>query len=299
MWLIDTLATGFGLPAPQQFDDARAWPNRSLALAFTPTAARSWSTQGWRTIPVGSTFASTVEAVVSCARELGVDVDPSIAMRRAVGLVIAAHGVKSAPHVSRDGRAVSWLDQRIAVVLPGGAVGPLRKAGFSVFNVGAGTVDDALTHLRATALALLAAASSSEATNPSSHEQRLMKSMLAAGLPAPMRGLRLLRDDGSVYSQPDFAWPDARLIVDLDGWYFHAADALDIILQHSTADAAQTALRLADRVRFDQDARKRRQAAVEGWTVLTVSDIEIDRDGPQPSVRQIIHVYQRLVASTN
>lgn len=243
---------------------------------------------GWQVEPVPATFADIVSKLAAAG---GHSSDPQM-LARAVTAILDRMAVTDIPKVSADGRLLRWDDAQVVIVASGRAP---TLDGYTVHSLG-GQLARALTQLRAAALNLLAAASRHEATNPSSHEARVAKALLAIGLPPPARDLKLRRNGGtgSVYSQPDFAWPEVRLLLDLDGWYFHAATALDILLTGADADGARKALISADRTRLEKDASKRRMAAVDGWTVMTCTDVEIDRDGTERIARDVAAVYRRL-----
>jgi very-short-patch-repair endonuclease len=80
-------------------------------------------------------------------------------------------------------------------------------------------------------------------------EDRLLAQVKAAGLPVPERELRVLA--GRRF-RIDFAWPAARLAVEVDGGAFVGG-------RHTRG------------IGFTQDAEKSNLLALEGWRVLHVT----------------------------
>jgi hypothetical protein len=52
-------------------------------------------------------------------------------------------------------------------------------------------------------------------------EERMMELVDAAGLPRPRTDLYIDPGDGELLIQPDFYWPEHRLVVETDGWHVH------------------------------------------------------------------------------
>lgn len=257
----------------------------------TPAAIMRHREAGWTVVPLPASFPDLIGVLFAGTPHAA---DPGI-VAKAVTSIIMGFGVNEQPQVGSNGRLLRWDDADVLIVAAGKP--PSGLGDVKILSV-AGPVPRAMQNLRTAALTILAAGSRHEASNPSSHEARLAKALLAAGLPPAVRDLKLRRNNGrgSVYSQPDFAWPEVKLLLDVDGWYFHAAQALDILLSGSDADTARKALLAADRTRVEKDAVKRRQAAVDGWTVLTCTDTEIDRNGTERIATHVATVYRRLAA---
>ena len=69
-----------------------------------------------------------------------------------------------------------------------------------------------------------------------------------AGLPAPSTQFEVRRLDGLLLGRVDFAWPAQRLVVETDGFAFHA-----------------------DRARYRSDRRRTNALVLDGWQVLRFS----------------------------
>lgn len=72
--------------------------------------------------------------------------------------------------------------------------------------------------------------------------------LAGAGLPAPETQLVVRGRDGRVVGRVDFAWPEQRLVVEADGFAFHA-----------------------DRRQYREDRRRTNALVLAGWTVLRFS----------------------------
>ena len=69
-----------------------------------------------------------------------------------------------------------------------------------------------------------------------------------AGLPPPLTQFEVRRLDGRLLGRVDFAWLDHRLVVETDGYAFHA-----------------------DRERYRSDRRRTNALVIDGWQVLRFS----------------------------
>ena len=76
-------------------------------------------------------------------------------------------------------------------------------------------------------------------------EDRFRKLIAGAGLPDPVLQFRVRRSSGGSVSRPDFAYPDARLVIELDSEGYHN-----------------------DRMTFRRDRSKQNAVVLLGWTVL-------------------------------
>jgi hypothetical protein len=89
----------------------------------------------------------------------------------------------------------------------------------------------------------------------SPQELRLLRAMREAGLPEPARQYEVASEDGATVTRADFAFPERRLLVYVDGLAFHST------LRQRVHDSRQTA---------------RLQAM--GWKVLRFVGPEVHRD---------------------
>lgn len=148
---------------------------------------------------------------------------------------------------------------------------------------------------------------SSATQTVSRHERALLAGLLRAGLPEPDRNLRIRRKDGSTLTVPDFAWEDRMLAVFLDGHHWHGGRSLDDLMrQVASADGKpdpqrRKAVQQRWRNKAAADAERRRQMTAAGWTVLAVSDADIDPDDAasvEPMVADIVSTWSRLEPQT-
>jgi very-short-patch-repair endonuclease len=73
-------------------------------------------------------------------------------------------------------------------------------------------------------------------------------SLLDAGVPAPRTQFNVRTRDGGWIGRVDFAWPEARVILECDGYEFHSS-----------------------RVAFERDRRRWAALTRAGWRVVTVT----------------------------
>jgi very-short-patch-repair endonuclease len=83
-------------------------------------------------------------------------------------------------------------------------------------------------------------------------EYRLLRAMLDAGLPEPTRQFEILRQNGSLLTVADFAYPGERLLIYVDS------------LQHHSS-----------RRQREHDARQTRELQELGWHVLRFLGTEV------------------------
>jgi very-short-patch-repair endonuclease len=103
---------------------------------------------------------------------------------------------------------------------------------------------------------LLAARSDGEATPQSVLETRFLRSIRRAKLPIPERQHRI-RDNGRVMATVDFAYPQALIAIEIDGYRSHSG-----------------------KTAWQRDLARRNAVAKLGWRVLhlTAEDLERRRD---------------------
>jgi superfamily II DNA/RNA helicase/very-short-patch-repair endonuclease len=103
-------------------------------------------------------------------------------------------------------------------------------------------------------------------------EYRLLRALLDAGLPDPMRQFEILRQHGSLLTIADFAYPDAKLLVYVDS------------LQHHST-----------RRQREHDARQTRELQAMGWHVLRFLGTEVWHQ-PEACANDIRQTLERPVA---
>lgn len=91
--------------------------------------------------------------------------------------------------------------------------------------------------------------------------------LVQAGLAPPETQLVVRGRDGRVLGRVDFAWPEQRLVVEVDGYAFHA-----------------------DREHYRQDRRRTNGLVLAGWTVLRFSweDVVCRPDAVVAAVRSVL-----------
>jgi hypothetical protein len=99
-------------------------------------------------------------------------------------------------------------------------------------------------------------------------ENRFLALIDGAGLPRPLVNSWMPLEEGSGY-RPDFFWPDARLIVEVDGRTHHAR-----------------------RLAFEHDRRRDRRLALEGLTTCRYAATELE-DAPDAVISEL----RRLLGS--
>lgn len=292
---------------PEFGSDGLWWPSRRVGVLLSSSPSATAGRDGWSVVRCGADWAGWCSGLIRASSMLGAEPvpvpDPSMF---AVHALLRFWGCEERPRSVSSGGvslAVAWPDHRIAVVMPGesssvSALDGLRRSGWVLHRMSGRWMSDVST-VRGAALAVAAAVSAGGATNPSGTEQKvaaaLLDAFVAAGCPAPRRDVEVVDESGRVFSRPDFAWPEVMLVLEVDGWFHHSGRGLDVLFGAAGVDEARRAMRSADRSRFERDAIKRRRLAVLGWTVLTCSDTEIDRDGCDRVAADVSEMYRRLV----
>jgi hypothetical protein len=104
------------------------------------------------------------------------------------------------------------------------------------------------------------------ASTDSRPEARLLREFQRAGLPQPVPQHRVwLGEDECV--DLDFAWPQARVAIEFDSYRYHGG-----------------------RLKHDLDAQRVLRLKTRGWTVLRVTDAELDAGCPNaiPALRRAL-----------
>ncbi len=114
--------------------------------------------------------------------------------------------------------------------------------------------------------ALLAERQGLGATSASALETRMRRLTINSGL-TPLVSQHRVHDLGKHVARPDFAYPDLKIAVEVDGYKFHAG-----------------------RRSWAHDKRKRAELVARGWIVIEVSweDVTGDPDGVARLIRQAI-----------
>jgi len=190
--------------------------------------------------------------------------------------------------------AIGWPDLRVGLVMQGDPR-PDRfdNDDWHIFELPTADVDRFIDTLDAVVVEIdLRRSRESSPATTSGAEQILLAAMLRAGLPIPERDRRFYFADGSLATIPDFCWPDARLAVELDGWWYHGGRELahDIRAAAAKSRRRKTQVMRAEREKATRDAAKRRLLASLGWRVVVVTDAELGGD-PDAIAAQIREIY--------
>jgi G:T-mismatch repair DNA endonuclease (very short patch repair protein) len=126
----------------------------------------------------------------------------------------------------------------------------------------------------------------------SKEEEMLLKAILSANLPKPNRNLRMVRDDGSELTTPDFAWEDVKVAFFMDGLWWHIGkdDKEKMrLLNEGALDPAKTEVIMnTSRHKATKDADIRSELSARGWTVLSCTDEDLaDKEGVEKQVDRI------------
>lgn len=120
-------------------------------------------------------------------------------------------------------------------------------------------------------------------------EERFMAALCAAGVPPPKRHLKI--GEGPHARYPDYAWPEHRLIVELDGAWWHGGRDLSDQLKELAASDADSRRMIKDRQApaAYRDATRIRQYALHGWHTMVVSEYEVNDDALlQQAVQDVV-----------
>jgi len=191
--------------------------------------------------------------------------------------------------------ALAWPDHRVGLTL-GAAGNDPALVDWHVYSLDQHTlralnvVSDTVADIKAS----IAVHESERAarTTISQAERHLLLALLKRGLPMPDRHVRFVDESGRLITQPDFVWHEAKLIVELDGHYWHGGrEALEFLADIETARLRQATLKNV-KSRSVRDAAKRRSLAKAGWLVMVVSDLEVqDGDGRYRAAADIAAAY--------
>lgn len=90
----------------------------------------------------------------------------------------------------------------------------------------------------------------------SGYEARLAAVLVARGVPAPTHHREVRAPDGRLIAELDFAYPDQRVALELDGYGVH----------------------LRSREVFENDRRRQNELEILGWRVLRFAATQLDRE---------------------
>jgi G:T-mismatch repair DNA endonuclease (very short patch repair protein) len=126
-------------------------------------------------------------------------------------------------------------------------------------------------------------------------EATALRALLKAGLPMPQREIGFYRGSERAVTVPDFAWPEARLAVYVDGIYWHGGQDLQQAMLAAAGADKEREQQLQDRIKHTvvRDAAKRRYLVSLGWTVCAIAEPEIEA-GLMPEIAKEIKAAYHL-----
>jgi len=191
--------------------------------------------------------------------------------------------------------ALAWPQQRVGLTL-GIAGNDPALADWHIYSIDQHTLRalNILSETVADIKASIAVHESEQAalSTISQAERHLLLALLKRGLPMPDRNVRFVDGAGRLITQPDFVWHEARLVVELDGHYWHGGrEALEFLANIEQARLRQATIKNV-RSQSVRDATKRRALAKAGWLVMVVSDLEVqDEEGRRRAASDIAATY--------
>jgi hypothetical protein len=228
------LVTDVDQPVPDQ-------ALRALAVGLQGTVSHATAAVLW-----GMELATTPD-------RLSITVDRNRSRVVRAGARVHRQDLSADDRVHRDGL---WLTTPLRTVLDLCRELPLAEAvvvADSALRRGLVTVEDLVAGLRALPRAVgrgrvTAAVRLVDPRSGSVLESLCRVLLHHAGVPAPETQLGVLAADGRWIGRVDFAWPEARLVVETDGYAFHA-----------------------DRASYRSDRRRGNALVLSGWRVLRFS----------------------------
>lgn len=204
---------------------------------------------------------------------------------------------------------VAWPERKVGIAVTElDDPGPFRRDGWEIISVNLrqlSAIGPLVGMLDTLSFAHRLSASRIDAKSTvSKTEQNLLRELLRLGMPEPDRNINIVDDEsGQVLTVPDFAWEKgaARLAVFVDGYYFHGGMDRHAILEIAANDPVHAAhLEQSERDKLTRDANARRYMTARGWTVIAVTDTEID--DPEERIRsatEIRDAWTRLNGQTS
>lgn len=200
--------------------------------------------------------------------------------------------------------SLGWPELELALATDTDDPGPARKAGWMVYvlpNQSLVAAAPLLETLDSLAFERRLRASRAEAkATTSNSEQLLLAELYRLGLPEPDRNYEFRRDNGQMVTVPDFAWPERRLAVFLDGHRFHSSAEVDDLLHTAATDSDRgKQFRASVKIKADRDAANRRHLSALGWMCATVTDDEVSTPtGAAQAAADIAQTYGQLGSKT-
>lgn len=195
---------------------------------------------------------------------------------------------------------VGWPDIKVGIAFPHSPAEVFERRDWTVVRLTTPVVKaltDALPFIDEVSFAHLLRASEAAANQSTSKtERKMLDAILRAGLPEPDRNFEVVNDEGRIITVPDFTWHDQKLVVMVDGHFWHGYQEIhDLAAQMNSPERNRvTKDRFKSKAASDADAR--RWMTAHGWTVIVVSDKTID-DGPAAiaaAADEIAQAYWRL-----
>lgn len=204
-------------------------------------------------------------------------------------------------HPSGGRAAIAWPQLHIALALEGDDTKLMEKEDWTVFVLANQTLTALAAFLKTvndlSYERLLRESERGLSNKVSTQERVMLAALLEKGLPMPVRDMQFVAE-GRTITVPDFAWPDAKIVLEVDGLFHHGGRELrEEILAAAGADPDKAALlKKRSETRQTKDAAKRRALSAEGWQVLVATDSEIDKGEAARIAQQVKEAYDRRVA---
>lgn len=118
----------------------------------------------------------------------------------------------------------------------------------------------------------------------SKEEDTMLTALLEIGLPLPNRNYEFRNKQGTIICTPDFVWENAKLAVEVDGYYHHKGRDID--------RETKKQVHIQENSSFVHDAIKRRFLAEKGWVSISVTDNELATGNASKIALEILGIYE-------
>lgn len=214
--------------------------------------------------------------------------------------LLAAFGLPR-PVTGEYGCALSWPDLQMALLAPGN-VPTDEAAEWTLFRLDQRELSATLSLIETLEQiafqATMEISTSKASLTVSATEARLLEALIKAGLPVPDRNREFRDAANQVVTVPDFCWEEAHLAVEVDGHFYHGGGDLRSDIMRAAAKNPRRKKQLESHAKRQaaKDAAKRRFLAQMGWTVMVVSDTEIDAGRSEAIAQEVLTTYHHLLS---
>lgn len=284
-----------------------AWPVQKIAIVTSSDALTAFRREGWSAERLPGREVRHLDALAGWMRDIG-DLlhrggsGPSASLSgepvtnrstiRAFMRMLDAH--TSLGKAKLNGGTFIWEDHQFAITPSETLADKYRAKGWQAVvqpSEPLAHVGSILVWVEKVRLwAVVAEADAEAKSNISKAEAQLLRAVLDVGLPEPDRNRVFYWPNGEVATKPDLCWEDARLVIELDGYYFHKGRHLDEGLRAAVKGDAEKAKKVSAKAqdRAIKDAAKRRLLGEQGWAVYVVHDVELDGESSALEIARTI-----------